>query len=126
MLNNHQTTNEILNINNNTKQKKHVVFIDNFGKSNVIEIESYKRYNKQAYGDVLQELTADKDNKKFYRNEKYIKKIIKRQPKPNKWQQKWDKMSFKSKIGWSIITLGIRPLLNLDFCCSEASVEVME
>ena len=126
MLNNHQTTNEILNINNNTKQKKHVVFIDNFGKSDVIEIESYKRYNKQAYGDVLQELTADKDNKKFYRNEKYIKKIIKRQPKPNKWQQKWDKMSFKSKIGWSIITLGIRPLLNLDFCCSEASVEVME
>ena len=126
MLNNHQTTNEILNINNNTKQKKHVVFIDNFGKSDVIEIESYKRYNKQAYGDVLQELTADKDNKKFYRNEKYIKKIIKRQPKPNKWQQKWDKMSFKSKIGWSIITLGIRPLLNLDFCCSEASIEVME
>ena len=53
-----------------------------------------------------------------------IKKIIK--SPPNKWKKKWDKMPLSEKIGWSIITLGIRPLLNLNCCCSAESIDVGE
>lgn len=35
-------------------------------------------------------------------------------------------MKLKEKIGWTIITLGIRPLLNLGCCCKEDSVDVVD
>lgn len=81
-MDNRPETNKILNI-NNKQQKKNVIFEENFGKQK-IDVESYKKYNQYAYSDVLQGLTADKNNTKFYKNQKYINKIIKRPP--NKWK----------------------------------------
>ena len=94
MSNNPPINNAVLNLNNKAGKKGKKVLLKE-PVADFVDIQSYKKETKQQT---------------YLPNGKI----------PNRWKIEWDNMSLRTKVGWSIITFGIRPLLNLGVCdCTE-------